>query len=262
VRRCRREAAEPVLLLAGCWTILSLPAIGPAVHLNSPTLCLLSIRSRGSEHNPGGNQICRDCGRRPTTSLTRSPWGASGADFLPRPRDQRGVAGLFARRLYAAVTSATTSPSACSYRQHRSPASSAGSLSPTSSPRIRRRPDLMRRPRRRFFLLGLGCFIRFNYSFGSAARHRFQGHAFFLSIGLSARVRSDPRFAGRRAYRFVDAPISARSLHFGFVRLAAPDAEPVSGVAAMLVVLHVLSGHTFIGHASLAVSQKRRLRCS
>ena len=106
-----------------------------------------------------------------------------------------------------------------------------------------------------FFLIGMGVYQVYYYSFEQRNEELIQGLAFFFGLLFVGEVGLILVFGVD--YRFVAAPYIGPSLHFGFVELPLRMLVPFVTALVMIAALQLLLGRTFIGRAILAVSQDR-----
>lgn len=106
-----------------------------------------------------------------------------------------------------------------------------------------------------FFLIGMGVYQVYYYSFEQRNEESIQGLAFFFGLLFVGEVGLILVFGVD--YRFVAAPYIGPSLHFGFVELPLRMLVPFVTALVMIGALQLLLGRTFIGRAILAVSQDR-----
>ncbi len=106
-----------------------------------------------------------------------------------------------------------------------------------------------------FFLIGMGVYQVYYYSFEQRNEESIQGLAFFFGLLFVGEVGLILVFGVD--YRFVAAPYIGPSLHFGFVELPLRMLVPFVTALVMIAALQLLLGRTFIGRAILAVSQDR-----
>lgn len=106
-----------------------------------------------------------------------------------------------------------------------------------------------------FFLIGMGVYQVYYYSFEQRNEESIQGLAFFFGLLFVGEVGLILVFGVD--YRFVSAAYIGPSLHFGFVELPLRMLVPFVTALVMIGALQLLLGRTFIGRAILAVSQDR-----
>ncbi len=106
-----------------------------------------------------------------------------------------------------------------------------------------------------FFLIGMGVYQVYYYSFEQRNEELIQGLAFFFGLLFVGEVGLILVFGVD--YRFVSAAYIGPSLHFGFVELPLRMLVPFVTALVMIGALQLLLGRTFIGRAILAVSQDR-----
>ncbi len=106
-----------------------------------------------------------------------------------------------------------------------------------------------------FFLLGMAVYQIYFYAFESRGEESIQGLAFFFGLLFVGEVALVLVFGVD--YRFVEAPYIGPSLHIGFIELPLRMLVPFAVALAMVGVLQIFLGRSFIGRAILAVSQDR-----
>jgi branched-chain amino acid transport system permease protein len=106
-----------------------------------------------------------------------------------------------------------------------------------------------------FFLIGIIVYQIYYYAFERHGEESIQGLAFFFGLLFVGEVSLILIFGVD--YRFVEAPYIGPSLNLGIVEVPMRMLIPFLVALAMLAVLHVYLGRTFIGRAILAVSQDR-----
>jgi branched-chain amino acid transport system permease protein len=106
-----------------------------------------------------------------------------------------------------------------------------------------------------FFLVGMAVYQIYFYAFERRGEESIQGLAFFFGLLFVGEVALILVFGVD--YRFVEAAYIGPSLHFGFVELPLRMLVPFAVALAMVGVLQIFPGRSFIGRAILAVSQDR-----
>jgi branched-chain amino acid transport system permease protein len=106
-----------------------------------------------------------------------------------------------------------------------------------------------------FFLVGMAVYQIYFYAFERRGEESIQGLAFFFGLLFVGEVALILVFGVD--YRFVEAAYIGPSLHFGFVELPLRMLVPFAVALAMVGVLQMFLGRSFIGRAILAVSQDR-----
>jgi branched-chain amino acid transport system permease protein len=104
-----------------------------------------------------------------------------------------------------------------------------------------------------FFLLGMAVYQIYFYAFERRGEESIQGLAFFFGLLFVGEVVLILVFGVD--YRFVEAAYIGPSLHFGFVELPLRMLVPFAVALAMVALLQMLLGRSFVGRAILAVSQ-------
>jgi branched-chain amino acid transport system permease protein len=106
-----------------------------------------------------------------------------------------------------------------------------------------------------FFVLGMAVYQIYFYAFERRGEESIQGLAFFFGLLFVGEVTLVLVFGVD--YRFVEAPYIGPSLHVGFIELPLRMLVPFAVALAMVGVLQIFLGRSFIGRAILAVSQDR-----
>jgi branched-chain amino acid transport system permease protein len=106
-----------------------------------------------------------------------------------------------------------------------------------------------------FFVIGMGVYQIYFYSFEKRNEESIQGLAFFFGLLFVGEVALVLVFGVD--YRFVTAPYIGPSLHLGFAELPLRMLVPFATALIMIAALQLVLGRTFIGRAILAVSQDR-----
>ena len=106
-----------------------------------------------------------------------------------------------------------------------------------------------------FFVLGMAVYQIYFYAFERRGEESIQGLAFFFGLLFVGEVALVLIFGVD--YRFVEAPYIGPSLHVGFIELPLRMLVPFAVALAMVGVLQIFLGRSFIGRAILAVSQDR-----
>jgi branched-chain amino acid transport system permease protein len=106
-----------------------------------------------------------------------------------------------------------------------------------------------------FFVIGMGVYQIYFYSFEQRNEESIQGLAFFFGLLFVGEVGLVLIFGVD--YRFVTAPYIGPSLHLGFAELPLRMLVPFAAALVMIAALQLVLGRTFIGRAILAVSQDR-----
>ncbi|HEU0155666.1 MAG TPA: branched-chain amino acid ABC transporter permease, partial [Stellaceae bacterium] len=106
-----------------------------------------------------------------------------------------------------------------------------------------------------FFVIGMGVYQIYFYSFEKRNEESIQGLAFFFGLLFVGEVALVLVFGVD--YRFVTAPYIGPSLHLGFAELPLRMLVPFAAALIMIAALQLVLGRTFIGRAILAVSQDR-----
>ena len=106
-----------------------------------------------------------------------------------------------------------------------------------------------------FFVLGMAVYQIYFYAFERRGEESIQGLAFFFGLLFVGEVALVLVFGVD--YRFVEAPYIGPSVHAGFIELPLRMLVPFAVALAMVGVLQIFLGRSFIGRAILAVSQDR-----
>jgi branched-chain amino acid transport system permease protein len=106
-----------------------------------------------------------------------------------------------------------------------------------------------------FFVVGMVAYEIYYYAFERRGEESIRGLAFFFGLLFVGEVSLILVFGVD--YRFVEAPYIGPSLHLGPVELPLRMLIPCAVALAMVGVLQLFLGRTFIGRAILAVSQDR-----
>ena len=106
-----------------------------------------------------------------------------------------------------------------------------------------------------FIVLGMAVYQIYFYAFERRGEESIQGLAFFFGLLFVGEVALVLVFGVD--YRFVEAPYIGPSLHIGFIELPLRMLVPFAVALAMVGVLQIFLGRSFIGRAILAVSQDR-----
>jgi branched-chain amino acid transport system permease protein len=106
-----------------------------------------------------------------------------------------------------------------------------------------------------FFVLGMAVYQIYFYAFERRGEESIQGLAFFFGLLFVGEVALVLVFGVD--YRFVEAAYIGPGLHIGFIELPLRMLVPFAVALAMVGVLQLFLGRSFIGRAILAVSQDR-----
>ncbi|HUC12509.1 MAG TPA: branched-chain amino acid ABC transporter permease [Stellaceae bacterium] len=106
-----------------------------------------------------------------------------------------------------------------------------------------------------FLVLGMAVYQIYYYAFERRGQESIQGLAFFFGLLFVGEVALILVFGVD--YRFVEAAYIGPSLHFGFVELPLRMLVPFVVALAMVGLLQLFLGRSFIGRAILAVAQDR-----
>jgi len=104
-----------------------------------------------------------------------------------------------------------------------------------------------------FYVIGMGVYRLYYYSFELRGEQSIQGLAFFFGLLFVAEVSLILVFGVD--YRFVEAPYIGPTLHFGIFDLPLRMLIPCVVSLAMIAVLQLYLTRSFVGRAILAVSQ-------
>lgn len=104
-----------------------------------------------------------------------------------------------------------------------------------------------------FFVIGMATYQLYYHSFESRGEQSIQGLAFFFGLLFVGEVSLILIFGVD--YRFVEAPYTEGSLHWGIFHLPLRMLIPFIFSLVMIVLLHLYLTRSFIGRAILAVSQ-------
>jgi branched-chain amino acid transport system permease protein len=106
-----------------------------------------------------------------------------------------------------------------------------------------------------FFLLGMLVYQIYFWAFERRGEESIQGLAFFFGLLFVGEVVLVLAFGVD--YRFVEAPYIGPSVHLGFVEIPLRMLVPCAAALAMIGLLQLFLGRSFIGRAILAVAQDR-----
>jgi branched-chain amino acid transport system permease protein len=104
-----------------------------------------------------------------------------------------------------------------------------------------------------FYVIGMAVYRLYYYSFELRGEQAIQGLAFFFGLLFVAEVSLILIFGVD--YRFVEAPYTEGSLHFGMLNLPFRMLIPFIFSLIMIALLQLYLTRSFIGRAILAVSQ-------
>ena len=104
-----------------------------------------------------------------------------------------------------------------------------------------------------FYVIGMGVYRLYYYSFERVGDQAIQGLAFFFGLLFVGEVSLVLIFGVD--YRFVEASYIGPSLHLGFIDLPLRMLIPCLMSLLMIVLLQMFLSRSFIGRAILAVSQ-------
>jgi branched-chain amino acid transport system permease protein len=104
-----------------------------------------------------------------------------------------------------------------------------------------------------FYVIGMGVYRLYYYSFELRGEQSIQGLAFFFGLLFVAEVSLILVFGVD--YRFVEAPYIGPTLHFGIFDLPLRMLIPCVVSLVMIAVLQLYLTRSFVGRAILAVSQ-------